>query len=40
VEDEPSSRFASEHSSLTGTPTTYIGSAVIFVWDIERFETY
>jgi uncharacterized protein YaaQ len=40
VEAEPPSRFAAERTSLTGTPTTYIGSAVVFVWDIERFETY
>jgi uncharacterized protein YaaQ len=25
---------------LQGAPTTYIGNAVIFVWDLERFETY
>jgi uncharacterized protein YaaQ len=25
---------------FTGPSTTYIGSAVVFVWDLERFETY
>ncbi|MGC9394744.1 MAG: cyclic-di-AMP receptor [Anaerolineae bacterium] len=25
---------------LAGVPTTYIGNAVVFVWDLERFETY
>lgn len=27
-------------SGLTRPPTTYIGNAVVFVWDLERFETY
>lgn len=26
--------------SLSRAPATYIGSAVVFVWDLERFETY
>ena len=39
-EDETSSSFATERSPLMGMPTTYIGSAVVFVWDIERVETY
>jgi len=27
-------------SGLAGPSTTYIGSAVVFAWDLERFETY
>ncbi len=27
-------------AGLSRAPATYIGSAVVFVWDIERFETY
>jgi uncharacterized protein YaaQ len=27
-------------SGFTSAPTTYIGNAVVFVWDLERFETY
>lgn len=40
AEDESPSPLAAERNPLMGTPTTYIGSAVVFVWDIERFETY
>lgn len=40
AEDESSARFISERNSLAGMAATYIGSAVVFVWDIERFETY
>jgi uncharacterized protein YaaQ len=27
-------------SRFERAPTTYIGNAVVFVWDLERFETY
>lgn len=40
AEDESLSPFATERSPLMGMPATYIGSAVVFVWDLERFETY
>ncbi len=40
AENDSLAQFASERNPLTSTSTTYIGSAVIFVWDIERFETY
>jgi len=40
AEDESLSPFVTDRNPLMGAPTTYIGSAVVFVWDLERFETY
>ena len=36
-DDTAPSQFASRFERA---PTTYIGNAVVFVWDLERFETY
>ncbi len=36
-EDETPSESA---PGLARPPVTYIGNAVVFVWDLERFETY
>ncbi|HOT92375.1 MAG TPA: cyclic-di-AMP receptor [Anaerolineae bacterium] len=36
-EESPTGGFP---TSLLGPQTTYIGGAVVFVWDLERFEAY